>query len=108
MWSPQTKRSSLQLRPCDDGYEVIRKGIVLGRIHCTTEPSGRVAFLLAVDRRRKPRTYRGRQVAAAAVAALYELTQKARSERMSPEEIVLAAWSVRPPSSLKHIKRRQR
>lgn len=108
MWSPQPKRSALQLRPCDGGYEVIRRGIVLGRIRSTAEPSGRVAFLLAVDRRRKPRTYRGRHVAAEAIAALYELARRARNERMSPEEIVLAAWSVRPPSSFKPVKRRQR
>lgn len=108
MWSPQPRRSALQLRPCDGEYEVIRRGIVLGKIRSTTEPSGRVAFVLASDRRRKPRTYRGRHLAAQAVAALYELTTRARKDRMSTEEVVLAAWSVRPPSSLKLAKRRPR
>jgi len=106
MWSPQPKRSALQLRPCDGGYKVIRRGVVLGKIRSTTEPSGRVAFLLSADRRRKPRTYRGRRVAAEAIVALYELTRRARKKRLSPEDIVLAAWSVRPPSSLKPAKRR--
>jgi hypothetical protein len=108
MWSPQPRRSALQFRPCDGGYEVMRRGIVLGRIRSTTEPSGRVAFHLAADPRRKPRTYRGRHLAAEAVAALYELTTRARRDRMSTEEVVLAAWSVRPPSSLKSAKRRSK
>jgi len=108
MASPKKKkrRTALQLRPCDGGYEVLRRGGVLGRIRRTTEASGRVAFLLAADRRRKPRTYRGRHVAAEAIAALYELAKAARSRRMSPEKIVLAAWSVRPASSLRQKKPR--
>jgi hypothetical protein len=101
MSSPQKKRTPVQLRPCQGGYEVIRRGIVLGKIRSTTEASGRVAFLLAADRRRNPRTYRGRNVAAEAVAALYDLARAARRQQMRPEEIVLAAWMSRPPSSCK-------
>ena len=104
MWTPQKDRSSVQLRPCQGGYEVMRRGVVLGKIRSTTEPSGRVAFLLEADRRRKPRTYRGRNVAAQAVVALYDLAKAARSQRMRPEDIVLAAWTSRPPSSFKRAK----
>jgi hypothetical protein len=105
MLSPQ-RQLTLRLRPCRGGYEVIRQGAVIGRIRSTTERSGRVAFLLGVDRRRKPRTYRGRQLAAVATAALYELAKSARKQRMTPEQIILAAWATRPPSSLKSNKRR--
>jgi hypothetical protein len=104
MQSPQSKRYPFKLRPCNGGYVVIRRGTVLGKIRSTTERSGRVAFLLSVDRRRKPRTYRGRHLAAQAVAAMYELARRARRGRMTIEQIVLAAWSVRPPSSLKAVK----
>ena len=108
MLPPQKHQSGVQLKPCQGGYEVIRRGVVLGRIRSTTEPSGRVAFLLAEDRRRNPRTYRGRQVAAEAVAALYDLAKAARTQRMQPEQIVLAAWTLRPPSSFKQAKRSKR
>jgi hypothetical protein len=108
MRTPRKDRCAVELRPCQGGYEVTRRGTVLGKIQSTTEPSGRVAFLLAADRRRNPRTYRGRLVAAEAVAALYDLATAARKQRMQPEQIVLAAWTLRPPSSFKQPKRSKR
>ena len=104
MLSPQKHKSGVRLKPCQGGYEVIRRGVVLGRIRSTTEPSGRVAFLLAADRRRNPRTYRGRRIAAGAVAALHDLARAARKRKMGPEEIIIAAWTLRPPTSSKRVR----
>ncbi len=89
-------QNTLELEPFARGYKVIRQGVVLGTILRTQEPSGRVAFTLGADRRRYPRTYRGRELAADAAAALYDLTESVRSGRRTLEQVVLTAWEEPP------------
>jgi len=97
----KNRRHRIRLEPTTGGYEVYKGRMKLGVIRSATEPSGRVAFVLGCDRRRHPRTYRGRELAARALVALSELAKRARRDRMQIEAIVLAAWMTRPPASVK-------
>jgi len=95
----------IRLEAISGGYEVYQGRVKLGVIRSALEPSGRVAFVLGCDRRRHPRTYRGRQLAAQALVVLSELATRARRNHMQPESIILNAWLARPPASVKTVRR---
>lgn len=86
-----------QLR--DDGYEVIHKGRSLGLIIRRLEPSGRHCFVLACDNRESPRTYRGKVLAAEALAAIDRIKQQAKKEKWSLDTLIAHAWDDRPRAS---------
>lgn len=89
-------RTILGLQPLADGYQVFRRGVLLGKILTTCEPSGRAVFTFDADRRPFHRTYRGRDLAAEALAALYDAVQAVKTGRVSLEEALMTAWEQKP------------
>lgn len=81
------------------GYDVRKGAKSIGEIRSAKEPSGRHSFYIATDTRKKPRLYRGKQMAAEALLVLTDIVKNAKAKRMSPEMVVLTAWSSRPSVS---------
>jgi len=71
----------------------------LGGIVGMKEQSGRHCFRLACDRRRAPRTYRGRIQAAEALLMIDDLKRAAKKHRWSTEELIIRSWDAKPRAS---------
>ena len=84
--------------PSKRGYRV-RHGSTrrdLGEIIRVTEQSGRVAFALGYDRRRPPRSYRGKVTAAEALMEIDKLRRQA--PKIGIEATIIRAWENMPAS----------
>lgn len=81
------------------GYKVYLRGKMLGEILPSREPTGRHCFYLGIDRRRSPRTYRGKIKAAEALESLDKLLTAAKKKKWKPEVLLINAWDERPTSS---------
>jgi hypothetical protein len=81
------------------GYEVSVKGKVVGSMSARTEPNGRHCFVLDCDTRAKPRTYRGRAMAAEALVALHDVVQEAKKKKWSLDMVIMNAWGSKPRAS---------
>ncbi len=90
-------KSKFNFFPIDGGYEVRRGRTTLGTIHPLREPTGRHCFRLGFDTRKNPRTYRGKEKAALALAELNVLAKAA--EKKPTEQIIIEAWDHKPASS---------
>ena len=71
----------------------------LGAIVGMKEQSGRHCFRLACDRRRDPRTYRGRVQAAEALLLIDDLKRAAKKYRWSVDELIIRSWDGKPRAS---------
>jgi hypothetical protein len=92
------KRSGFVFRRFSGGWEVYRQGTSIGKILTTSEESGRHAFRLEWDERRRPRHYRGMVTAAKALKAIASILEKCEGRR--PEALIIEAWEEKPGSSL--------
>lgn len=81
------------------GYKVYKRGKLLGEIIPSREPTGRHCFYLGLDRRKTPRTYRGKLKSAEALEAIDKLISDAKSKKWKPEILVVNAWDYRPTAS---------
>ena len=91
--------NAYKFQPRDTGYEVILKGKSIGTIIPKQEPSGRHCFVLGCDTRDDARTYRGKILAAEALAAIDKLKQQSKKEKWSVESLIVNAWDGRPRAS---------
>ena len=71
----------------------------LGVIVGMKESSGRHCFRLGFDKRRRPRTYRGRQQAAEALRLIDRLTREAEKHDLTHEELIVSSWDIKPHAS---------
>lgn len=79
--------------------EVYKGRRYLGTILGMKEQSGRHCFRLACDKRKDPRTYRGRVQAAEALLMIADLKRAAEKSGWSPEELIIHAWDKKPRAS---------
>lgn len=79
--------------------EVYKGRRYLGTIIGMKEQSGRHCFRLACDKRRDPRTYRGRVQAAEALLMIENLKRDAKKHRWSTEELIIHSWDEKPRAS---------
>ena len=79
----------------EGGRKVKRGKKELGTIVAQKEGTGRHCFSLGFDKRKTPRTYRGRQKAAEALCVIDQL----KSKKRSPEQLILEAWDAKPRAS---------
>ncbi len=102
MAKKKTKKASTggyQYESLDVGYRVYKRGKLLGDIIPSREPTGRHCFYLALDKRKNPRTYRGKAKSAEALEAIHKLVSDAKSKKWKPEVLVINAWDYRPTAS---------
>jgi len=78
--------------PTERGYKVFERGRELGDIITMQEPTGRYCFRLGFDRRRSPRTFRGRIRAAEALTKITDLQREAKRKMWSLPAVILRAW----------------
>lgn len=88
-----------RFQPTLTGYKVFYRGRSIGSILPMRESTGRHCFYLGWDRRRAPRTYRGKTKAAEALHAIHQLVNEARAKQWSTEQLVVHAWDQRPTAS---------
>lgn len=81
------------------GFDVYYRGKSIGQIISTKESSGRHCFSLGFDRRKYPRTYRGKVHAAEALHEIYKLAKEFRNRRWSVEQLIVLSWDQRPRAS---------
>ena len=81
------------------GYRVTKRGKVLGVIRPSTEEGGRHCFVLACDKSKVKRTYRGKDMAAKALDKIASLVKKAKRGGWSRERLITAAWNQKPIGS---------
>ncbi len=91
--------NAFKFQPKDVGYDVIVKGKSIGTILPRQEPSGRHCFVLGCDSRDEPRTYRGKILAAEALASIDKLKQQSKKEKWSLDALIVNAWDGRPRAS---------
>ena len=91
--------AAFRFEPLKKGYRVILRGKHLGDIIPSREPTGRHCFFLGFDKRRKPRTYRGKAKAAEALLAIDKLKTNDKRKKWKPEVMIINAWDERPRSS---------
>ena len=91
--------SSYRFEPLKRGYRVVLRGKYLGDIIPSREPTGRHCFFLGLDKRRTPRTYRGKIKAAEALEAIDKLKTTAKKKKWKTEVMIIQAWDERPRSS---------
>lgn len=92
-------KSKFRFERLNKGYSVFLRGKLLGEIVPSREPTGRHCFYLAADRRRTPRTYRGKVKAAEALESLDKLIATAKRKSWKPEIMIINAWDERPTAS---------
>lgn len=90
---------AFRFEPLKTGYRVMLRGKHLGDIIPTREPTGRHCFYLGYDKRRTPRTYRGKIKAAEALLTMDQLKANAKKKKWDTEFLILSAWDERPRSS---------
>ena len=98
----KTKKSEaagFRFESVKNGYKVYKRGKFLGEIIPSREPTGRHCFYLGLDRRKTPRTYRGKLKSAEALEAIDKLISDAKSKKWKPEILVVNAWDYRPTAS---------
>lgn len=85
-----------RFEPTRRGYRVrtVRGGQDLGEIVRVEENSGRVAYALGFDRRREPRSYRGKRTAAEALQTLADIRQQVK--KIGLEAAIIRAWDSEP------------
>ncbi|MBM3999098.1 MAG: hypothetical protein FJ297_06070 [Planctomycetes bacterium] len=86
----------------EDGETEIRvfhKRRPIGTIETMVEASGRYCFRLGFDRRKKPRTYRGRVHAAQALLVIDSIRKEASRGKLAIEEVIVRAWDTKPSSA---------
>lgn len=93
------KGSPYRFERLKKGYKVFLRSKLLGEILPSREPTGRHCFYLAIDKRKTPRTYRGKIKAAEALESLNKLVTTAKRKRWKPEVLLINAWDERPTSS---------
>jgi hypothetical protein len=71
----------------------------LGTIVGMKESSGRHCFRLGFDKRRQPRTYRGRQQAAEALRLIDRLVREAEKQKLSAQQLIVRSWDAKPHAS---------
>ncbi len=91
--------SKFKFEPLDVGYKVTVKGKTLGEIKPMKEATGRHCFYLGFDKRKSPRTYRGKIKAAEALEAINKLMSDSKKKRWSTEALIVNAWDERPRAS---------
>ncbi len=82
-----------------EGTKVYYRKRPIGTIVSMMEASGRYCYRLGCDRRRKPRTYRGKVRAARALRVIETLKQEANKKKLSLDEIIVRAWDEKPHSA---------
>ena len=92
-------RSGFTFRRLPDGWEVYCRGRSIGRIIATREASGRHAFRLEWDVRRRPRCYRGMVTAANALKAIDSVKRKCKGQ--CAEALIIQAWEEKTRGSLR-------
>lgn len=98
---PKKKKgtSGYRFESIKNGYRVYKRGKCLGEIIPSREPTGRHCFYLALDKRKKPRTYRGKLKSAEALEAIDKLKALAKKKKWKPEILIINAWDYRPTAS---------
>jgi len=74
------------------------RGRCIGSIVATKETNGRHCFRLGFDRRKEPRTYRGKFQAAEALKVIDELKRQAAKAKWDTEVLIIQAWDRKPQS----------
>ena len=99
--SPKKKKepAGFRFESSKNGYRVYKRKKFLGEIIPSREPTGRHCFYLAIDRRKKPRTYRGKLKSAEALEAIDKLKTDAKKKRWKPEILIVNSWDFRPTAS---------
>ena len=92
-------KSKYTFKPLDVGYDVIMKGKKIGQIFPMKERTGRHCFYLGFDKRRDPRTYRGKIKAAEALETIQKLVAESKKKRLPLETLIVHAWDDRPRAS---------
>lgn len=78
----------------------VRKGkILLGYLVSRVEPTGRHCYSLKADRRKNPRTYRGKQKAAEALWRIHNLKIMGERKKWSIEQLIIQSWDSKPNSA---------
>ena len=91
--------AKFKFEPMDVGYKVVSKGRTLGEILPMKESTGRHCFYLGFDKRKKPRTYRGKIKAAEALEAIDKLLNSQKKKRWTAQALIVNAWDERPRAS---------
>ncbi len=91
--------ASYKFEPLEKGYQVIAKGKAIGEILPMKEATGRHCFYLGCDKRKTPRTYRGKIKAAEALETIQKLITDAKKKKWSEEVLIINAWDDRPRAS---------
>lgn len=93
-------KSKYAFKPLKDkGYDVNLRGKKIGQIFPMKEKTGRHCFFLGCDKRRSPRTYRGKIKAAEALEAISKLVGESKKKRLPIEAVIVQAWDDRPRAS---------
>ena len=92
-------KSKYTFRPLQTGYEVALRGKKIGQIFPMKEKTGRHCFYLGYDKRRQPRTYRGKIKAAEALESISKLVAESKKKRLPLETLIINAWDERPRAS---------
>ena len=74
------------------------RGRCIGSMVATKETNGRHCFRLGFDRRKEPRTYRGKFQAAEALKLIDELMRQAAKAKWDTEVLIIQAWDRKPQS----------
>ena len=85
------EEDGFQFAPTDRGYVVFVRGRELGEIVTVRERNGRYCFRLGFDRRRRPKTFRGRIAAAEMLRNVNDLMRAAENGNWSLEVLILRA-----------------
>ncbi len=91
--------SKYKFEPLEKGYRVVSRGKALGEILPMKEATGRHCFYLGFDKRKSPRTYRGKIKAAEALDAISKLISDSKKRKWSVEALIVNAWDERPRAS---------
>ena len=92
-------KSKFTFKPLDTGYGVVLKGKKIGEIMPMKEATGRHCFYLGCDKRRSPRTYRGKLKAAEALETMSKLIAEHQKKKSPLEILIINCWDERPRAS---------
>lgn len=87
-----------------DEIEVYHRGRRLGTIVAMIEASGRPCYRLGLDKRRNPRTYRGRARAAEVLKIIDSLKRQSEKSGWSTDELIVRAWDAKPSTTFQGAK----
>ena len=92
------KQGGFVFKDTPTGAAVYQRGRKIGEIVTMREASGRHCFRLGFDKRKVPRTYRGRMKAAEALKIIDGLKQQAKKQKWQAEQLIINAWDTKPQS----------